>query len=163
MTEWGAHPTNNRTTSFSLEAQDEDYDTYLFWPSLSNGQASSKMSFVETHHGPVSSPFDRVEYRPGWEAAPSSPLSLTPPSDFRFSLPGEYQALNNGVPKVRGNEVQEKDSLPRYSSLRRMGLLLTRVARHVDRAMQSVGIVLRKTKTRGRAVKRTHTFASAER
>jgi len=157
MTEWEGHPTNNLTT-FSLEARDEDYDTYLFWPSLSNWQGSFKTSFVETHHGPVSplEPlFHRVEYHPDWEAAPSPLLS---PSDFRFSLPGEHQTLDNGVPECRGNEVQEKDSLPRYSNLCRMGLLLTRVARHIDRAVQSVGIALRKTKTRGWAIKRAHSF-----
>lgn len=41
--------TNNGTSPFSLEARDEDYDTYLFWPSLSNGVESSKESFGVTH------------------------------------------------------------------------------------------------------------------
>jgi hypothetical protein len=51
-----------------------------------------------------------------------SPLSLSPPSDFRFPSPLSDHALDVGLPSVR---VQEKDPLPRYSSMFRMGLFLT--------------------------------------
>jgi hypothetical protein len=50
MTMWEDRPNNNGTFPFSLEARDEDYDVYLFWPSLSSGMESSEMSFVATHH-----------------------------------------------------------------------------------------------------------------
>ncbi|KAH9985416.1 hypothetical protein BJV74DRAFT_575526 [Russula compacta] len=167
--------TNNGTFPLSLEARDEDYDTYLFWPSLSNGVESSKESFEVTHQRPVPPLSDHDDYCPGWDTAPSSPLSLASPSDFRFPPPGEDPILNNGLPEIQSNSIQEKDSLPRYSSMFRMGLLLIvrdyslgpffshfllqqRAARHVDRAVQSVGITLRKTKKRGRDLERAHTF-----
>ncbi len=50
MTMWQDRPTNNGILPFSLEARDEDYDTYLFWPSLSNGTECSEMSFAATYH-----------------------------------------------------------------------------------------------------------------
>jgi hypothetical protein len=43
-------PTNNGISAFSLEARDEDYDTYLFWPSLSSGLGAPKESSAETYH-----------------------------------------------------------------------------------------------------------------
>jgi len=42
--------TNSDTSSFSLEARDEDYDVYLFWPSLNSGTATVEKLFVATHH-----------------------------------------------------------------------------------------------------------------
>jgi hypothetical protein len=51
-----------------------------------------------------------------------SPLSLSPPSDFRFPSPPSDLALDVGLPSVR---VPDKDPLPRYSSMFRMGLFLT--------------------------------------
>ena len=50
MIEWENFPTNGGMSPFSLEARDEDYDTYLFWPSLSNGMGAPKESFVATYH-----------------------------------------------------------------------------------------------------------------
>lgn len=41
--------TNSEVSSFELEARDEDYDVYLFWPSLNNGAATFEKSFVATH------------------------------------------------------------------------------------------------------------------
>jgi hypothetical protein len=94
-----------------------------------------------------------------------SPLSVSPPSDFRFPSPFSDHALDLGFPRVQGNSVREKDPLPRYSSMFRMGLLFTvreprlglslfnpfsltqRAARHVDRAVQNVGDTFRKAKT----------------
>ena len=49
MPEWvDQEATNSETSPFSLEARDGDYDTYLFWPSLSNGGLNE--SFVRTHY-----------------------------------------------------------------------------------------------------------------
>jgi len=63
MLEWvGQEATNSETSPFSLEARDGDYDTYLFWPSLSNGMGSLNESFVRTNH---------VDYYSGWDTAPS--------------------------------------------------------------------------------------------
>jgi hypothetical protein len=54
-----------------------------------------------------------------------SPLSLAPSSDFRFPSPvGDY-ALDISSPIDRGNSIQERDPLPRYSSMFRMGLFFT--------------------------------------
>ncbi len=50
MAKWEERPTNSGILPFILEARDEDYDTYLFWPSLSNGMESSEMSFAAAHH-----------------------------------------------------------------------------------------------------------------
>jgi hypothetical protein len=55
MIEWDNSLTNGGISPFSLEARDEDYDTYLFWPSLSNGMRASEVSFVATHHTVIAS------------------------------------------------------------------------------------------------------------
>lgn len=49
MTKWEDQLTSNEISPLSLEARDEDYDTYLFWPSLGNWMDSSQKSFVATH------------------------------------------------------------------------------------------------------------------
>ncbi|KAI0257587.1 hypothetical protein BJV78DRAFT_1278087 [Lactifluus subvellereus] len=158
MTKWEDCPANNGISPVSLEARDEDYDTYLFWPSLNSGKESFKKPFVATHHRHLSPLFDSVDYYAGWDTAPSSPLSLAPPSDFRFPSPLGDHALDNSSPRVRGNSVQERDPLPTYSNMFRMGLFLTRAARHVDRAVQNVGVKLRKAKTTRRTIERTYAF-----
>lgn len=88
MTQWEDRPTNNGISPFSLEARDEDYDVYLFWPSLSSGMESSEMSFVATQHSviisnfvsykphryvlqPMPPLFDRIDYYSGWDTVPS--------------------------------------------------------------------------------------------
>lgn len=51
MLEWvDQEATNIETFPFSLEARDGDYDTYLFWPSLSNGMGGFNESFVRTNY-----------------------------------------------------------------------------------------------------------------
>ncbi|KAI0002056.1 hypothetical protein BJV77DRAFT_32839 [Russula vinacea] len=154
MTQWEDRPTNNGISPFSLEARDEDYDVYLFWPSLSSGMESSETSFVATQHSPMPPLFDRIDYYSGWDTVPSSPLPLTSPSDFRFPTPCEDQAIDNGslVVEVQANGVQERVFPQGYSNMFRMGLLFMQAARHVDRAVQSVGITLRKTKPKAREV-----------
>jgi len=157
MIEWENCPTNGGMSPLSLEARDEDYDTYLFWPSLSNGMGTSKESFVATYHTSTPPSSDQVDYYSGWDTAPSSPLSLTSPSEFHFPTPCGNKTLENGLPEGQPNGVQEKGSLPKYCRTFRMGLLLIRAARHVDRAVQSVGITLRKNKTEEQAVQKAHT------
>ncbi|KAH9982436.1 hypothetical protein BGW80DRAFT_1453324 [Lactifluus volemus] len=155
MTKREYGPASNGTFPFSLEARDEDYDTYLFWPSLNSKQEHFKKPLVATHHRPLTPIFDSVDYYAGWDTAPSSPLSLSPPSDFRFPSPLSDHTLDVGLPSVR---VQEKDPFPRYSSMFRMGLFLTQAARHVDRAVQNVGVKLRKAKSTRFGAERTYTF-----
>jgi hypothetical protein len=41
--------TNSEISAFELEAQDEDYDIYLFWPSLNSGTATFEKPLVATH------------------------------------------------------------------------------------------------------------------
>jgi len=41
--------TNSEASPFELEARDEDYDIYLFWPSLNSGTATFEKPFVATH------------------------------------------------------------------------------------------------------------------
>jgi hypothetical protein len=50
MTKREYRPASNGTFPFSLEARDEDYDTYLFWPSLNSKQEHFKKPLVATHH-----------------------------------------------------------------------------------------------------------------
>jgi hypothetical protein len=87
MTQWEDRPTNNGTSPFSLEARDEDYDVYLFWPSLNSGMESSEMSFVAAQlsviilnfvsykpHRYVLQPpplFDHIDYYSAWDTVPS--------------------------------------------------------------------------------------------
>ncbi len=49
MIELESRLTNSEISPFSLEARDEDYDTYLFWPSLNSGTATFEKPFVATH------------------------------------------------------------------------------------------------------------------
>lgn len=49
MNELESGLTNSEVSPFELEAQDEDYDIYLFWPSLNSGTATFGKPFVATH------------------------------------------------------------------------------------------------------------------
>jgi hypothetical protein len=83
MAVWEDRPTNNRTMPFCLEARDEDYDVYLFWPSLSSGMESSEMPFtqngansrvVQTSHyalQPIHPLSDHIDHYLGWDTVPS--------------------------------------------------------------------------------------------
>jgi len=156
MNELESRLTNGEISPFELETQDEDYDIYLFWPSLNSGTATFEKPSVATHQRHLSPLFDPVDSYAGWDTAPSSPLSFAPPSDFRFHAPLEDDyAIDSEASKVQGNGVREKDPLPRYSSMFKMGLLLTRAAQHVDRAVQNVGDKLRNAKATRRS---TYTF-----
>jgi len=159
MIELESRPTNSEVSPFELEAQDEDYDIYLFWPSLNSGMATFERPFVATQQRHLSPLIDPVDSYAGWDTDSSSPLSLAPPSDFRFRAPlGDDSAIDTEASKVQGKDVQEEDPLPRYSSMFKMGLLLTRAAQHVDRAVQSVGDKLRNAKATRRSGGGTCTF-----
>jgi len=161
MARWEERPTNSENLPFFLEARDEDYDIYLFWPSLSNGMESSEMAFAAADHKPLPPLFDHVDYYSSWDTIPPSPLPLTPSSDLRFpsSCELEDQTLGIGLLKVRASGVQEeKESPPRYNNMFRMRLLFMQAARQVDRAVQSVGITLCMNKPRGRTAERAHIF-----
>jgi hypothetical protein len=104
MTQWEDRPTNNGTSPFSLEAQDEDYDVYLFWPSLSSGMESSGMSFVGAQRRviisnlvsykphryalqPIPPLFDHIGYYSDWDTVPSvchTPV-LSRPAELSWS------------------------------------------------------------------------------
>ena len=49
MIELESRLTNSEISPFELEARDEDYDIYLFWPSLNSGTATFEKPFVATH------------------------------------------------------------------------------------------------------------------
>ena len=49
MIELDSHLTNCEISPFELEARDEDYDVYLFWPSLNSGTATFEKPLVATH------------------------------------------------------------------------------------------------------------------
>lgn len=49
MNELESRLTNSEISPFELEARDEDYDIYLFWPSLNSGAATFEKPFVATH------------------------------------------------------------------------------------------------------------------
>lgn len=161
MNELESGLTNSEVSPFELEAQDEDYDIYLFWPSLNSGTATFGKPFVATHqrHLSAQTQFDPVDSYAGWDTASSSPLSLTPPSDFRFRAPlRDDHPIDTEATEVQGKGVREEDPLPRYSSIFKMGLLLTRAAQHVDRAVQSVGDKLRNATATRRSIGGTYTF-----
>jgi hypothetical protein len=56
MTDLESRLTNREISPFELEARDEDYDVYLFWPSLNSGTATFEKPLVATHQR-VRSPF----------------------------------------------------------------------------------------------------------
>lgn len=49
MNELESPQTNSKVSPFELEARDEDYDVYLFWPSLNSGAATFEKPLVATH------------------------------------------------------------------------------------------------------------------
>lgn len=49
MIELETRLTKSEVSPFELEAQDEDYDVYLFWPSLNSGFATFERPSVATH------------------------------------------------------------------------------------------------------------------
>ncbi|KAI0304918.1 hypothetical protein BC826DRAFT_23588 [Russula brevipes] len=71
MTKWEDQLTSNEISPLSLEARDEDYDTYLFWPSLGNWMDSK--SFVATHQSVIVIIFVPIQ------SSPLCPLAHVPP------------------------------------------------------------------------------------
>jgi hypothetical protein len=88
-----------------------------------------------------------------------SPLSLSPPSDFRFSSPLSDHILDISFPRVQDNGVQEKDAFPRYSSMFRMGLFLT--VRERSFGLSFVNLFFADSERRDMSIARCKTWGSS--
>jgi len=133
------------------QSQEDDYDIYLFWPSLSNRDVSSEEPPSSPLYGPVSLYSESTtDYSyPGPNSGPPSPLTFGPVPDFRFPSPVELLDLGD----VSSSEPQpqapkEESSPPKYSSIFKMGLFFSQISNRFDRAVDGVKIKLRKPKPR---------------
>ncbi|KAI0064612.1 hypothetical protein BV25DRAFT_1823015 [Artomyces pyxidatus] len=104
------------------EDWEDDYDVYLFWPSLNAEESPAKLVFPM--YGPISPDASDEEGDPygALEHLPQSPLSSASTSNFRFPDPST------------GEGEQKADTLPvpQYSKVVKMGLFLS-ATRCIDR------------------------------
>ncbi|KAI0274604.1 hypothetical protein BC834DRAFT_513 [Gloeopeniophorella convolvens] len=154
------HSARSDTSSTLLQDQDDDYDVYLFWPSLNTGtNRHFNFSVSAANHTPplaLAKPFHRHS---DLDSGPSIRYGLQPRSScasiFGFPYPS-VNATHEVVPKSWESPIQNEHTLHKYSAIFRMGLFFTRATHHVDRAVRTVKLKLRKTKAaRARTKART--------
>ncbi|KAI0305611.1 hypothetical protein B0F90DRAFT_1666463 [Multifurca ochricompacta] len=132
------------------QGQEDDYDIYLFWPSLSNRDVSSEgppSSSSSPLYGPVSLYSESTDYyHPELDSGPPSPLTFAPAPDFRFPSPVQMP-LDFGTAPVNEPQALEGGSPPRYSTIFKMGLFFS-ITHRFDRAIDGVKVKFRKPKSR---------------
>jgi len=133
------------------QSQEDDYDIYLFWPSLSNRDVSSEEPPSSPLYGPVSLYSESTtDYSyPGPNSGPPSPLTFGPVPDFRFPSPVELLDLGDVSSSEPQPQAPKEESSPsKYSSIFKMGLFFSQISNRFDRAVDGVKIKLRKPKPR---------------
>jgi len=120
-----------RTRREKPAPEQEEYDLYLFWPSLSNRDLSSGDSPSSPLYGPVSLDSESSDYdTSALDSAPPSPIMFAPVLDrrYRYPLPVE-EALDSGTPPPpppeepnAGAQVREENVPVKYSPIFKMGL-----------------------------------------
>lgn len=130
--------------------QEDDYDVYLFWPSLSNRDVSSEEPPSSPLYGPVSLYSESTaDYSyPGPSSGPPSPLTFGSAPDFRFPSPVELLDLGDVPSSEPQPQAPKESSPPKYSPMFKMGLFFSQITDRFDRAIDGVKIKLRKPKPR---------------
>jgi len=133
--------------------QEEDYDLYLFWPSLSNQDVSSRDTPSSPLYGPISIHSESTDYDSSvLGSGPPSPIMFAPALDSRFPLPVEETVdfgaspasppkEPNAVPQARNENAPAK-----YSTIFKMGLFFSQMTHLFDHAIEGVKLKLRKPK-----------------
>ncbi|THH12739.1 hypothetical protein EW146_g7411 [Bondarzewia mesenterica] len=117
-----------------LIEDEEDYDVYLFWPSL-RLQERADPGNEHSIYGPVLPSFDFEDYYDGLESPPMSPLSLSECSGFRFPNVAQRESKADSTPQ----------STAGYSKLVKMSLLFSwQVSSRLDRVLEKVRAVFKK-------------------
>lgn len=119
--------------------EDEEYDVYLFWPSRRR-QESAFATNESSIYGPVAPSFGYDDYFDGLSSLPSSPLSFTEPSDFRFP-----NVADNRQPETQPEIQPTPLPTTRYSKLVTMGLF-SQVSHRVDRVWDRVCVIFQKAR-----------------
>ncbi|KAH9083544.1 hypothetical protein EDB83DRAFT_2562646 [Lactarius deliciosus] len=121
--------------------QEDDYDIYLFWPSLSNRDVSSDEPPSSPLYGPLSLYSESAtDYSyPGPNSGPPRLIS-------DFPSPVEPLDLGDVSSSEPQPEAPKESSPPKYSSMFKMGLFFSQITDRFDRAVDGVKIKLRKPK-----------------
>ncbi|KAF8274540.1 hypothetical protein EI94DRAFT_692312 [Lactarius quietus] len=130
--------------------QEDDYDIYLFWPSLSNRDVSSEELPSSPLYGPVSLYSESTtDYSyPGPNSGPPSPLTFGPTPDFRFPTPVSTLDLRDVSSSEPQPQPPKESSPPEYGPMFKMGLFFSQITDRFDRAVDGAKIKLRKPKPR---------------
>ncbi|KAF8481727.1 hypothetical protein DFH94DRAFT_405642 [Russula ochroleuca] len=122
--------------------QDDDYDVYLFWPSLSRRDVSSQDPSSSPLYGPVSLYSESTDFDSGW-SGPPSPITFAPSApDCRFPEL-DFGAAPPNKPEA-GAEEPKTTEPAKYSPIFKMGLFLSQMTQLVNRAIEEVKIRMRK-------------------
>ncbi|KAF8472904.1 hypothetical protein DFH94DRAFT_142651 [Russula ochroleuca] len=125
--------------------QDDDYDVYLFWPSLSRRDVSSQDPSSSPLYGPVSLDSESTDFDSGL-SGPPSPITFAPSTpDCRFPEL-DFGAGPPDKPEVEAEEPKITEPA-KYSPIFKMGLYFSQMTQLVDRAIEGVKIRMRKPKS----------------
>ncbi|KAI0277636.1 hypothetical protein BGY98DRAFT_1097319 [Russula aff. rugulosa BPL654] len=96
------------------EGQDEEYDVYLFWPSLSSRDVSSGAGDTPSSplYGPVSLDSESTEYDySGFSSGPPSPITFAHTIDFqsRFPIESDFGSAPSGSAEARAESEPPKE------------------------------------------------------
>ncbi|KAH9993958.1 hypothetical protein BJV77DRAFT_961616 [Russula vinacea] len=135
------------------QEQDDDYDVYLFWPSLSRRDVSSQDPSSSPLYGPVSLYSESTDFDSSLSGPPSPITFAAPTADCRFAEL-DFGATPPDKPEAEADSAGEpKTTEPaKYSPIFKMGLYfsdlsLQQMTRLVDRAIEGVKIRMRKPKS----------------
>jgi len=127
--------------------EEEEYDLYLFWPSLSNRDVSSGDPPSSPLYGPVSldSESTDLDYT-GMSSRSSSPITFAPAYNCRISKEVDLGPPPPDTPG--GGEKEPEASEPaKYSPIFKMGLFFSQMTQLFDRAIEGAKIKVRKPKS----------------
>lgn len=141
------------TRQNTMEGQDDEYDLYLFWPSMSGRDVSSDSGDTPSSplYGPVSLHSESTEYDySGFSSGPPSPITFAPPVDClsRFPMEPDFGTSVSDPPKAEAKaEPPKEPETAKYSALFKLGLYLSQMTHLVNRAIEGVKIKTRKPRS----------------
>jgi len=146
-----------KLTTGPKPTEDEEYDVYLFWPSLSSRDVSSGPGDTPSSplYGPVSLHSESTEYDySGLSSGPPSPITFAPTGptlEFQSPMALDFDTAPSDSPEA-GAEVEppkeQKTSVPaKYSPIFQLGLFLSQMSHLVNRAIDGVKIKTRKPRS----------------
>jgi len=130
------------------QEQDDDYDVYLFWPSMSSQDVSSGDPPSSPLYGPVSLRSESTDFDySGLSSGPPSPITFAPTLDCRFPMELDFGAAPPAMPETEV-KVSTTSEPVKYSPIFKLGLLFLQMTQLLDRAIGGVIIKICKPKSR---------------